>query len=312
VVSDQELRRAADVLRAGGLVAFPTETVYGLGANALDAAAVRRIFEAKGRPATSPLIVHVASLEMAQSLAEDWPEEASRLAARFWPGPLTLIVRKRPNVPAEVTAGLSTVGLRWPSHPVAQALVTYAGVPVAAPSANRFTQLSPTSADHVRAALGGAVDLVLDGGPCQVGIESTIVSVADPAGARLLRPGVVSREEVESVVPNLLPPIAPESGPHPSPGLHVRHYSPVTPLLIGTEPSRSGTAYVWHSTPKPASRSMQMPADPLAYARELYRVLHVLDGEGWKQIVVEPVPGDTAWDGVRDRLNRAAARPGSA
>ncbi len=164
-------------------MAFPTETVYGLGANALDAAAVERIFEAKGRPPTSPLIVHVASIEMARSSLRHWPAAAERLAQRYWPGPLTLVVPKHPSIPDRVTAGLPTVGLRMPAHPLALALIRAAGVPIAAPSANRFTGLSPTTAEHVRRSLGDTVDLILDGGPTAVGIESTVLSLAGPPGA---------------------------------------------------------------------------------------------------------------------------------
>src|ERR1700736_6193048 len=197
--SDQAaIEHAAALIRAGKLVAFPTETVYGLGANALDAVAVERIFAAKGRPRTSPLIVHVDSVEMARSFAARWPEAAGKLAQRYWPGPLTLVVPKQPQIPAIVTAGLPTVGLRMPAHPIALALIRAAGVPVAAPSANRFTELSPTTADHVRLSLGSDIDYILDGGPCSVGIESTVLSLA---GRRpiLLRPGGISRTELEAI-----------------------------------------------------------------------------------------------------------------
>src|SRR5712671_272208 len=180
-----QIDHAARLLRAGRLVAFPTETVYGLGANALDAEAVARIYAVKRRPATSPLIVHVASIEMAQSLVANWTEIADRLARRFWPGPLTLVLEKKldkqgakpSTIPDIVTANLSTVGLRMPAHPIAHALIQAAGVPIAAPSANRFTELSPTTAEHVRCSLGPEIDLILDGGPCEVGIESTVLSL---------------------------------------------------------------------------------------------------------------------------------------
>ena len=168
---------AASIIRQGGLVAFPTETVYGLGANALDAAAVARIFEIKGRPATSPLIVHVASMEMARKLAVNWPVMAEELAQRYWPGPLTIVVPKSPEIPDIVTAGLPTVGVRMPDHPIALRLIEAAGVPIAAPSANRFTRLSPTTAEHVREEFGDPVEIV-EGGSSRVGIESTVVSVA--------------------------------------------------------------------------------------------------------------------------------------
>src|ERR1700678_1270605 len=189
------IAHAAELIRAGKLVAFPTETVYGLGANALDAAAVERIFMAKGRPKTSPLIVHVDSIAMARGLASEWPDAAEELAARYWPGPLTLVLSKRAEVPDIVTAGLPTVGLRMPAHPVALELIRAAGVPIAAPSANRFTELSPTSAAHIPKALA---DYVLDGGPAGVGIESTVVSLVGES--TLLRPGVIPLPDLEALI----------------------------------------------------------------------------------------------------------------
>src|ERR1700687_1833692 len=236
-----EIDHAARLLRAGRLVAFPTETVYGLGANALDAEAVARIYAVKRRPGSSPLIVHVGSIEMAQSLVAKWPEIADRLARRFWPGPLTLVLEKQlekqPATPAIAPAAPPPVGLRMPAHPIALALIRAAGVPLAAPSANRFTELSPTTADHVRLSLGNDVDYVLDGGPCSVGIESTVLSLVEPMPT-LLRPGGISRTELEAIAG----PVASASevqtgapaGAHPSPGMHPRHYSPRTPLLLGT------------------------------------------------------------------------------
>src|SRR5580698_8810367 len=191
-----EIRRAAELLRAGRLVAFPTETVYGLGANALDEAAVRRIFEAKGRPFSSPLIVHVASIEMARALASEWPPQAELLAKRFWPGPLTIVVPRASHVPGVVTAGLPSVGLRIPAHPMARALIEGAQIPVAAPSANRFTELSPTTAENVPE---GLADMVLDGGPCTVGIESTVVSLAGPT-PKILRPGMITQVQIEHII----------------------------------------------------------------------------------------------------------------
>ncbi|MGC8793298.1 MAG: L-threonylcarbamoyladenylate synthase, partial [Bryobacteraceae bacterium] len=194
----QEIERAARLIREGRLVAFPTETVYGLGANALDRDAVRKIFEVKGRPSTSPVIVHVDSIEMARGLARQWPQAAEVLARRFWPGPLTLVVPRAAVIPHEVTAGLDTVGLRMPAHPVALALIRAAGVPIAAPSANRFSRLSPTTAEHVRRSLGDAVDMILDGGPTALGLESSVLSVAGPP--RLLRPGMILREQIEELI----------------------------------------------------------------------------------------------------------------
>ncbi len=301
------LRLAASLVRAGKLVAFPTETVYGLGANALDADAVARIFAVKGRPFTSPVIVHVDSIDMARKLAAVWPDSAETLAARFWPGPLTLVLPRGPEVPDIVTAGLPTVGLRMPAHPLALALIREAGVPVAAPSANRFTEVSPTTAAHVSSSLGDAVDLILDGGPSAVGIESTVVSLA--AGRPLLlRPGMISRETIEALIgPVEL--VAAVPGAHPSPGMHPRHYSPRTALYLvdgGVIPEAGRGAYLWHSTPAPAARAIAMPAEAAAYGAMLYRILHELDEQGWDWIAVEAPPQDLEWTAIADRLHRAA------
>src|SRR5580700_1075541 len=194
-----EIGRAAELIRAGELVAFPTETVYGLGANALDPAAIEKIYAAKGRPPSSPLIVHVSSIEMARELVREWPERADKLARIFWPGPLTLVLPKKPHVPDRVTAGLDTVGVRMPANPIAQALIQESGVPIAAPSANLFTELSPTTAQHVRDSLGDRVAMVLDGGRTTVGIESTVLSIAGTDSV-LLRPGLVTKAEIEAVI----------------------------------------------------------------------------------------------------------------
>ncbi|HYP15183.1 MAG TPA: L-threonylcarbamoyladenylate synthase [Bryobacteraceae bacterium] len=299
-----DVERAAEILRSGGLVAFPTETVYGLGANALDDRAVERIFIAKGRPATSPLIVHVSSLQMLDQVVATWPAEADRLAKLFWPGPLSLVLPKRAAIPDRVTAGLQTVGVRIPAHPLAQALISAAGIPVAAPSANRFMGLSPTLAEHVRASLGDKVDFVLDGGPTQVGIESTVLSLMDPEHPELLRPGGVSRAALEAAIGPVASGFS-EGGVHLSPGLHHKHYSPATMLVIGHNPSRND-AYLWWSTEKVSAMNVRMPADPAGYARQLYAVLHRLDYEGLARIVVEPLPPSEEWDALRDRLTRAA------
>lgn len=297
-----QLEQAAALIRAGRLVAFPTETVYGLGANALDEAAVRRIFEVKGRPTSSPVIVHVASIEMARSLASHWPAKAEALAARFWPGPLTLVVPKQPAIPDIVSAGLPTVGLRMPAHPLALALIEASGCPIAAPSANRFTRLSPTTAGHVRKSLGNAVDLVLDGGSTPVGIESTVISLAaDPP--LLLRPGMITREEIESLIgPVKMRTSAAEDSAHPAPGMHPRHYSPRTPLLLvrgGALPSSGRGVYLRHGE--------SMPADPRQYAAALYATLHRCDEQGYDWIAVEEPPEGPEWAAIRDRLRRAAA-----
>lgn len=291
------VERAAALIREGKLVAFPTETVYGLGANALDAAAVQEIFTAKGRPHTSPLIVHVDSIGMAQRLAAEWPDAAETLARRYWPGPLTLVLPKNPIIPDIVTAGLLTVGLRMPAHPLALELIRTAGVPIAAPSANRFTELSPTTAGHVPDAIA---DYVLDGGPARVGIESTVLSLAgEPT---LLRPGVIPQTEIEALIGPIQTGAVPSEGSHASPGMHARHYRPATPLYLirvgGTTPEGYGALL---------RIGREMPSDPLAYASVLYETLHRLDGESLAWIAVEEPPDTPQWAGVRDRLKRAAS-----
>lgn len=301
--SSTELARAAELLRAGELVAFPTETVYGLGANALDAAAVRKIYEAKRRPATSPLIVHVDSVEMARGLAAEWSEAAEALARAFWPGPLTLVVPKRAHVPDIVTSGLASVGVRMPAHPVALALIRACGLPLAGPSANRFTQLSPTTAEHVRQSLGDRVAMVLDGGPCTVGIESTVVSLAGGARPVVLRPGMISAEQIEAVVGPLGVAAGGGTRPgeaHASPGLHARHYSPRTRLVLAGSCEDALAGRVARLT------LASMPATPSGYAATLYATLHRLDHEGYDAIVVEMPPDTPEWAAVRDRLRRAA------
>lgn len=296
------IKEAAEIIRAGGLVAFPTETVYGLGANALDPTAVHKIFEMKGRPETSPLIVHVASVDMARDLVTEWPPLADELARLWWPGPLTLVLTKKDLVPDNVTAGLPTVGVRIPNHPIALELLEAAGVPIAAPSANRFTGLSPTTADHVRAAFGDALP-ILEGGPCTVGIESTVVAI-ERDKLKLLRPGMISLGVIEKVAAQI-------DGSHPSPGMHEKHYSPRTRLILvrgaSELPDRTG-AYVWRAALGPAARAVRMPLDAGPYAAQLYRVLHQLDAEHWPWIAVEMPPDAPDWSAIRDRLTRAAGR----
>jgi len=312
VIGPELLARAAAILRAGGLVAFPTETVYGLGANALDVRAVDRVFEVKERPPTSPLIIHVSSVEMARSLAREWPESAAKLAEVFWPGPLTLVVPAHPRIPENVTAGLSTVGLRQPDHPIAAALIREAGVPIAAPSANRFSGLSPTTAEHVLKSLGDRIDLILDGGPTRVGIESTVLSLVG-ARPQLLRPGIVSRDEIEAVIGEIVERAEDLEleGAHPAPGLHPRHYSPLTPLFLvdgDRLPARGRGAYLWLAQPLPAGFSQQMPADAAGYAAILYDTLHRLDERGFDWIAVERPPQWPEWAAIQDRLERASTR----
>lgn len=293
------LNEAVERIRGGGVVAFPTETVYGLGANALDAAAVAKIYELKGRPRSSPLIVHVGSIEMAKSLAAEWPPAAEDLARKHWPGPLTIVVPKSPAIPDLVTAGLGTVGLRMPQHPVALELIQLAGVPIAAPSANRFGNLSATTAQHVADEFGDEVE-ILEGGPSRVGLESTVVSVVN-GELKLLRPGMISLGEIESA--------AIPDGAHPSPGMHARHYSPRTPLTVVPN-AKSLTdhrgAFLWWKKAGWTARSIRMPADPKRYAARLYDVLHRLDSEGWPWIAVEAPPETPEWAAIRDRLRRAS------
>jgi len=298
---DVDIQKAAQILRSGGLVVFPTETVYGLGANARDPEAIGKIYALKGRPATSPLIVHVASIEQARQLAAEWLPEADRLARQYWPGPLTLVVPKKPIIPESVTAGLPTVGLRMPRHPVALALLREAGVPIAAPSANRFTQLSPTTAQHVREAFGDETPFLLDGGPCEVGLESTVIAVTKD-GLEVLRPGMAFVDEAAA---------AEESSEeaHRAPGQHKKHYSPRTRVLLvsrGFLPREGRGAYLWLAYNASAAHKLRMPERPEDYAAQLYGTLHEIDRESYDWIAVELPPDTPEWAAIRDRLTRAA------
>ncbi len=305
------------MLGGGGLVAFPTETVYGLGALALDADAVGRIFAAKGRPANNPVIVHVAEIAEAVAIAAEWPDAAERLARRFWPGPLTLVVPRGAAVPDVTTAGGSTVAIRVPAHPVALAFLRAVGAPVAAPSANRSSELSPTCADHVLQSMDGRIDLVLDAGATPGGIESTVLDVTT-APPRLLRPGLIGPVELEAVVG----PISRNIGPNerealPSPGMLPRHYAPRTPLECSAEGCarvaellRMGARIGWLTWNEPESAAglvvVRMPVDAAGFAAHLYAALHNLDGAGLDRIIVDQLPDSEAWLAVRDRLRRAA------
>lgn len=275
-------------------MAFPTETVYGLGADALNEGAVEQIFVRKGRPASSPLIVHCTDTAMARRLTIDWPEAAERLAARFWPGPLTLVLPKSTEIPARVTAGLPTVGLRVPRHPVALALLRAAGVPIAAPSANPFMGVSPTQASHIPE---GLADLVLEGGSSEVGIESTVLSLAGPP--TLLRPGMISHAELEAALGGRILAGEDAEGPHASPGLHPQHYSPRTPFHLLSP----GDA-----TPHGFGRRLELPSDPESFAQQIYATLHAADEEGWDWIAVTAPPTTREWEAIRDRLERAQHR----
>jgi L-threonylcarbamoyladenylate synthase len=312
--SPADLSEAAEVLRRGGLVAFPTETVYGLGALALDSLAVRGIYAAKGRPSTNPLIVHVPGEDEARPLVTRWPLEAQQLAAHFWPGPLTLVLPRCSKVPDEVTAGGETVAVRVPSHPAARALLERVGQPLAAPSANRAEHVSPTTAAHVLRDLNGRIDAVLDGGRCSVGIESTVLSL-DASGPRLLRAGAISRAQLEE----LLGPIA--VGPAhasvaQSPGQHHRHYAPAALVRLAAAadlidiaarlPGRVGALLRGDTTAPPAAAISRLPNDPSGYAHGLYAALRDLEDSDCSSLVIEDVPASSDWDAIRDRLTRAA------
>ncbi|MDE2125105.1 MAG: threonylcarbamoyl-AMP synthase [Armatimonadetes bacterium] len=316
---------AAAALRSGRLVAFPTETVYGLGANALDPYAVAGIFTAKGRPAHNPVIVHVPDADAAAALGSAWSEVCRQLAAVFWPGPLTLVTPRSAVVPDIVTAGGPTVALRVPSHLVAQALLHAAGVPVAAPSANRSSRISPTTAEHVRAELGGLVHIILDGGPTECGLESTVVDCTLPM-PRILRPGPISPSQIALALG-----LAPDSisavdqhgeGPLRSPGMLPRHYAPqaqviVVPAAAAHDAVRSaveaGLAVGWltmsGSTAVASARlhAIRMPDAAAGYAHLLYAALRALDARSVDRIVVDDPPSGEDWLAVHDRLSRAAA-----
>jgi len=314
------VHRAARALADGELVAFPTETVYGLGARADDDAAVARIFAAKGRPADHPLIVHVASFAAAQAFAAVLPDSARRLMQACWPGPVTVIVPRRDGIGAAAAGGQASVGLRMPSHPLALALLHEAaalGVPgVAAPSANRFGRVSPTLAAHVQAEFDPAM-WVLDGGPCEVGIESAIVDCtrSPPAGPALLRPGQLGRESLEQVLGQVL--AEPDAASPRASGTLASHYAPAAALrlvapadwhdAVEAAPPLPGVALYTRRVPPPGWWHRPMAAGADAAAHELFAVLRELDAAGARAIWVEAPPAVLAWDGVRDRLRRAAA-----
>jgi L-threonylcarbamoyladenylate synthase len=316
---------AVDVLLGGGLVAFPTETVYGLGARLFDERALGRVFLAKGRPTSHPLIAHVLGESQAKGLAAVWPELASRMARAFWPGPLTLVVSRSGALGPAVSGGTDSIAVRSPVHPVARALIATLGEPIAAPSANRYQSLSPTTAAHVARSLGGNVDLLLDGGPCSEGIESTVIDVR--AGhARVLRLGAIDLPALRLVDPGVTlvtkEPAASEA--RPSPGMDLRHYAPRAKLwvapgrdeaLAGARGRLAGGEWVGVVLrgdlrgDESVGRAVVhvLPDDPAEYAHRLYATLHALDAEGVDAIVVEAVPDDERWAAIADRLRRGSA-----
>jgi L-threonylcarbamoyladenylate synthase len=301
----ENITAAADVLRRGGLVAMPTETVYGIAVDIMNVDAVRRLFALKGRPADNPLIVHISEWCQMEGVALDLPKTACHLAERFWPGPLTLVLRKRPEVPIEVTGGLQTVAVRMPKHPVALSLISLLGHPVAAPSANRFMRLSATRVEHIDPELAAGVDMILDGGPCDVGLESTVLDVTeDPP--RILRPGGTTRGDIQAALGGPLS-AKPRLNGRKSPGMYPRHYAPVTPLHVvnGLKPEQQGLVF-----DAPTNQGqIKMPLDPAAYASSFYDVLHKLDGLRLEAIYVQRPPDSPEWEAVLDRLSKAGAGP---
>jgi L-threonylcarbamoyladenylate synthase len=309
------LDEALAALRRGEAVGMPTETVYGLAADASSPEAVRGIFALKGRPADHPLIVHVADAGQLDAWARDVPDAARKLAAAFWPGPLTLILHKLPQVPDEVTGGQSTVGLRCPAHPVALALLREFGGGLAAPSANRFGHISPTTAAHVRDEFGDAVPVVLDGGECEVGIESTILDLSGDI-PRVLRPGRITQAQIEAIVGEVAQGAGRDS-PRAS-GTLEAHYAPRTPLLMLPRAALKAEAQQQETLGKrvavlaladlPATlQGRALPADPVAYAHGLYAGLRAIDALGANLLLVERPPDGPAWLAVHDRLRRSAA-----
>ena len=339
---DAAVKRAAKLLRAGEVVALPTETVYGLAANALDEKAVAKIFQIKSRPANNPIIVHIASVEMAKRCVTAWPNLAEKLARAFWPGPLTLVLPCAKEIPRMVTAGGATVGVRWPSHPFIQAVIRECGFPLAAPSANLSSRVSPTNAGHVRKQLGDKISLIVDGGQSQVGIESAVLdlTVSPP---QILRPGMIHAVSLEAVMGNIQhpTPIISVSAStrqgrgreqasniqHPklkSPGRLRKHYAPKARLLIlswcndadlksqiANRKSQIASCHVIAHTHIPSGENLAgvsvIPHDAEAFARAIYAELHRCDEAGADLIVIEAPPESPEWSGIADRLRRASA-----
>ena len=326
---------AVSILRAGEPIGLPTETVYGLAADATNAAAVAKIYSAKGRPTDHPLIVHVASTDAAKAWASAWPDSAAKLAAAFWPGPMTLIVNRAPHVLDAVTGGQDTVGLRVPSHPVAQAVlrefaVGQPGAALAAPSANQFGQVSPTTAAHVAAEFPDRALLILDGGACEVGVESTIIDVSGDS-VRVLRPGRVRTSEIERVLGVSLAAAEPRADADAEPdaprasGTLASHYTPRTQtLLLGTarlrmqlrafrnaqvrQPTRCVITHSFDAEPAERLRVIRLAADAETWERELYALLRALDEERYGTLIIEAPPDTPEWDAVNDRVRRATQR----
>jgi L-threonylcarbamoyladenylate synthase len=318
------VQRAAELLRAGKVVALPTETVYGLAANALDENAVAKIFQIKGRPSHNPIIVHVAGNEMAKRCTKNFPAIAEKLSKSFWPGPLTIVLPRAKEIPEIVTAGGKTVGIRWPSHPFIQAVIRECDFPLAAPSANLSNSISPTNAEHVRKNLGGKIPLIVDGGQSQVGIESTVLDLT-VSPKRILRPGMIHVESLAAVCGEVRDSeFKIQSSELRSPGLLKKHYSPKAKLLvlnwrndadlksqITNRKSQIQNCHVIAHTKIPSAENFAdvsvMPHDAEAFARAIYAELHRCDAAGADLIVVESPPESPEWSGIADRLRRASA-----
>ncbi len=320
---DAAIRAAAELLQRDQLVVLPTETVYGLAANAFSEPAVRLIYETKGRPSYNPIIVHVASLEMARSCVAAWPDVATVLMRAFWPGPLTLVLPKSEKIPGIVTAGGPTVGIRWPLHPFMREVIKRCGLPIAAPSANLANQISPTSAEHVLRVFDGKVPLIVDAGPSAVGIESTVIDLSSQP-PRILRPGTISSVQIKAVVPSIEMRSLPGISELKSPGLLKKHYAPRARTLLRSWSSDPELISHARGTGQPFSRIHVIayehipvtnvfgrvsiiPHDAEAYARALYAELHQSDNLGANVILIEEPPETAEWEGIRDRLKRASA-----
>jgi len=312
------LGQAVELLGQAQTVALPTETVYGLAADALSAEAVARIFKAKGRPANNPLIVHVDSIAMARDCVSAWPSAADRLASAFWPGPLSIVLPKVDSIPDIVTAGGGTVAVRCPAHPVMRDVLTRCGFPLAAPSANLSNQVSPTRAQHVSKQLNGRIPLILDGGACEVGIESTVIDLTGEV-AIILRPGMISHEQVRELLGDADVATGPQSGTTlKSPGQLPQHYSPKARVVLAGEPWKDALGqadadvHVISIDSSPANwdpgKWHEMPSSLDGYARNLYETLNRCDQAGAELILVQPLPTGAEWGAIRDRLTRAASR----
>lgn len=309
------ISKAVQTLKSGGLVAFPTETVYGLGADALNPEAISKIFLAKGRPFDHPLIVHLSDIKQLKHWARDISDQALKLAQHFWPGPLTLVFNKQKHVLDDLTGSQATIGLRIPSHTVAQALLKAFGGGIAAPSANRFTRLSPTTARAVYEELGDKIDVILDGGKCAVGLESTIVDVSS-LQPKILRPGMISSIMISEVLGQEV--LLDRQSHIKTPGMHMLHYAPVTPVLIVPidelkdvmrqlkNNQESAVCLIRTEVDLPEHDFIRMPQEAQSYAQSLYHTLRGLDQRQFQRIVIESVPDTIAWEAIRDRLNKAS------